>query len=128
MHFIDQDNGWAVGGKVTGGKSIILHTSDGGSNWEEQDSGPDIRIINSVCFSDQENGWAVGGRQNSGSFYGRIIHTDDGGITWTQQQCNTSHYLADVTFVDSINGWAVGRNGDILSTSDGASVNRQVAF
>lgn len=37
IEFADENEGWAVGGRL-GGKPIILHTTDGGNSWQEEQS------------------------------------------------------------------------------------------
>jgi len=56
--FIDDKTGWVVGGRF--GKSIILHTRDGGENWLAQNN-PATLGLESVCFVNAMEGWAVGG-------------------------------------------------------------------
>lgn len=41
---------------------------------------------------------------------------------WTDQTSNTSQDLNDVFFLDASNGWAVGRNGALVSTTNGGTV------
>lgn len=65
--FSDLNNGWAVGRDGT-----ILHTSNGGQNWEYQESGTTAGL-NSVCFTDENHGWICGDSAI-------ILHTDNGGI------------------------------------------------
>jgi len=73
--FADMYHGWIV---ARGG--LILHTSDGGINWEFQISGTpkDLYDIN---FADLSNGWAVG---NDGT----IIYTNNGGLLWVPEPAN----------------------------------------
>jgi len=95
VHFTDQFNGWISG--VTG---LVLHTSDGGQNWIEQDTPPN-NVYYSVYFTDSQNGWACG-------FAGKIIHTSDGGETWESQVSGVNTDLYDVFFIDENIGWIVG--------------------
>ncbi|MGH7741736.1 MAG: YCF48-related protein [Candidatus Eiseniibacteriota bacterium] len=61
-------------------------------------------------------GYAVG--YNSGGT-GVVLRTDDGGQSWQNQAINTQFRLKDVYFTDPLNGWAVGRNGQVWHTSTG---------
>src|SRR4051794_34541982 len=36
VHFTSADEGWAAGGRPGAGGGVILHTKDGGENWEAQ--------------------------------------------------------------------------------------------
>jgi len=109
VSFANGQSGWAVGGGGT-----ILHTEDGGRNW--QSSGVNFRL-NSVMFANGQSGWAVGPG-------GTILHTEDGG-NWTQQRSgldvNQNVYLYSVTFVNAQSGWAVGDQNTIVHTEDGGS-------
>ncbi len=97
-HFINSKEGWAVGNLST-----ILHTTDGGVNWEMQKAPLDA-TLQSVYFTDSKNGIAVGGinlnaanelygwnsvtmKETDAQYwnytYGVIFKTSDGGKTWT---------------------------------------------
>ena len=99
------------GGDVTGG--IIVHTGDGGKNWNRQET-PNGFIENlwGVAFPNNTHGWAVGDS-------GTILFTVDGGDTWNRQKSETDKRLYRVTFPDIKHGWAVGDSGTILFTVDG---------
>ena len=76
MFFIDDKEGW-VGGHDT----LILHTTDGGENWEIQYEDPitggDIpKPVLDIVFKDKNNGYAIGA-------YGLMLVTNDGGANWT---------------------------------------------
>jgi len=108
VHFVDRDHGWVVG--LDG---MIMHTANGGTGWQAQDSGTSAQL-RAVYFFDLARGWAVG----SG---GTIVATADGGNTWEPQSSGTTKSLYGVHFVDAAHGWAVGSNGSILATSNGGS-------
>lgn len=120
VFFVDQDNGWLVGG----GESYfyedwerIRHTSDGGLTWEMQHSanGHNHQILNDIFFIDEYKGWAVGKS-------GAIRHTADGGATdWEIQSGSSNYHLNDVFFSNSLKGWIVGENGTIIHTEDGGN-------
>jgi photosystem II stability/assembly factor-like uncharacterized protein len=106
-----------VGGRdVFGGtvEPLILHTSDGGTNWQQQ------WVQGVTCFEDifaldSEQLWAVGE-------YGAIYHTIDGGQLWTPQVSNTGIWLQKVSFVNAEYGWACGytyTEPALLKTTDG---------
>lgn len=125
VFFLNNSLGWTA---EDGGR--IRHTSDGGSSWTLQAT-PDSVLgeMRSVFFLDSSTGWAVG----------------DGGVVlqWnaTQQQWNdlnpssriTNHFdldlyaspacgepaeLWDIHMFDEDNGWIVGTQGVLVSTSD----------
>ena len=124
VYFADHQNGWSVGGNPGGWPpalfSTILHTADGGNNWETQSS-PSEQCLKGVCFTDTLNGWAVGG-MNFPNDYSIIINTIDGGEAWSEQYCETSQVLKSVFFIDQNNGWIAGDSGTILHTDNGGMV------
>jgi len=130
IHFQGLLSGWAAGAQYfsvwSGGtRSAILHTNDGGFNWEEQIS-PLSGPIRSIRFSDAYKGWAVG---NSGDT-ACIIYTSNAGEEWSIQNSDTGYFLQDVFVLDESNIWAVGGSsngnenteGKVLRTSDGGSI------
>lgn len=124
IFFLDENNGYAVGGIFDSYNELfnhyILHTSDGGDNWNTQlyESGyysDPVGPLNDIYFTDTNHGWAVGD-------YGVIYYTSDGGDNWEEQDSGLSGYyteLLGVAFTDTNNGWAVGEEGNIVSTTNG---------
>jgi len=100
------NNAWLVGYE-----GIILHTRDGGLNWETQKA-PIKTDFYDVSFIDSQKGWITGKT-------GTILHTTDGGKNWRQQASHTEQRLFDAHFVNARTGWAVGTWGTILHTTDG---------
>ncbi|MES2017745.1 MAG: YCF48-related protein [Pseudomonadota bacterium] len=73
--FANAREGWAVGHA-----GVVLHTRDGGDQWEVQRSAPDQdRPLFAVHFFDSANGVAVG-------LWSQVITTSDGGQHWTKRQ------------------------------------------
>lgn len=85
IFFVDELNGWIV--KDCG---QIVNTSNGGNNWNYQNSGTNQDLY-SVYFIDSMHGWVVG---NSGV----ILYTENGGSTWTNQNSGTTVDLTSVHF------------------------------
>jgi len=104
----DSHHAWAVGFN-----SCIVHTLDGGTNWEIQKSGVTVPLYD-VDFVTPTAGW-VAGR------IGTILHTDDGGKVWKQQSSGIDRHLFGLDFVDKLCGWAVGEFGTILHTVNGGA-------
>ncbi|MBN2105893.1 MAG: hypothetical protein JW832_00595 [Deltaproteobacteria bacterium] len=96
---------------IAGYEGLIIHTSDGGANWEYQKA-PSSTDLYKPFFIDSTTGWIVG-RQ------GTVLHTIDGGKTWAQQNTGSQERLFDICFIDHETGWAVGTMGTILHTTDG---------
>lgn len=158
--FIDENIGWIVG-------SRILHTSDGGHNWNEQPAPWNFGQLFAVSFLDENLGWCAGwyepilkttdGGQNwtaitSGYYYlrdvfflnknfgwacgtvwiddslqhshmyGNILRTSNGGESWDEYKTEEGDYLFSIHFIDTQEGWAVGKNdigGKVLKTING---------
>jgi photosystem II stability/assembly factor-like uncharacterized protein len=134
VSFPTAQEGWACGRWGT-----MLHTSDGGKSWQEQESGTDY-TLSSICFVDGKQGWAVGDG-------GTIIHTADGGNTWEaqdppvieaeagmpwgsrikngsnqeeqRQDFRLRTFFMGVHFIDEKSGWIATERTRILHTDDG---------
>lgn len=105
VQFVTPKIGWMAGKYGT-----ILHTKDGGENWEAQESGT-TEMLKSIFFTDDRTGWIVGDK-------GIILHTEDSGKKWIKLgKHNLS--LNKVFFVNKNVGWAVGTEGLVLHTNDG---------
>ena len=112
MHFVDANDGWAVGtayNDTTGAETgWVLHTTDGGLTWTRV---PDTSAIlgYSVIFTDALHGW-IGG--DSG-----VYATTDGGVTW--KPVSSAYGVTSVAAADAKHVWAGGM-GFMVSTVDGA--------
>lgn len=114
VYFVSETRGWVVGKK-----SLIMHTNDGGENWEIQNSDVDGNI-NAVQFVDENEGWAVS--------WNYIYHTTDGGEVWDKQFA--PYWLCDLTDVFFLNhdlGWIVGTYGLIMKTENGGETWSKVS-
>lgn len=118
IEFVNENMGWAVGGKTDFypfySAGVILHTTDGGENWEEQLSL--TSDLSDVDFVDQNSGWAVGRD-------GIIRHTANGGLNWGTQNSPLDGRLESVCFIDENNGWVVSSSnwGEIIHTTNGGN-------
>jgi photosystem II stability/assembly factor-like uncharacterized protein len=114
IDFIDSNNGWAVGIKLTGYDQYgypehvgaVYHTENEGQTWVEQYTLDVDIVLTGVDFVDADHGWAVGFKGNSAIEGGTVLHTADGGKTWERQSPDAT--LWDVQFVDDQKGYAVG--------------------
>ena len=122
IDFIDMQTGWLTGSIVPNLGGFILKTSDGGNNWQEQFSTADPgKTPGIIHFLDEMHGWAGGGG-------GLILRTIDGGQNWLLGNSGTSFGITDIAFLNTTEGWAVGRaftangfEGVIIHTTDGGA-------
>ncbi len=130
VHFINENNGWAVGGGTDGEEKphfyrAFLRTTNSGISWTSQTEWIDTTgkngILNAVQFSDQQIGWAVGN-------HGTIMKTTNGGVNWAPQIQNPEIVLNDVHFIDINNGWAVGGNHFFITTNGGSIWENQLFY
>lgn len=105
VYFSDAKNGWIIGDK-----GMIIHTSDGGKNWETLNSGTDVRL-NRIQFTDEKSAWVAGDG-------GVLLHTLDAGRNW-RKQVITDGSIIGLYFLDGYRGWICGEGGVIYYTADG---------
>jgi len=77
--FADSLNGWACGLNGT-----IIHTSDGGSSWNIQNTNT-INPIIDIFFLNNQIGWALSWEFNNPPFGTYILKTTDAGINWSSE-------------------------------------------
>ena len=120
IQFVSSKLGWIVGSS-----GLILHTADGGTTWENQNS-TSTETLRDVCFLSNHIGWAVGeGTQPyTKTRYGVVLFTQNGGKTW--KRINSSHLppLNNVRFFNLQEGIAAGSaslncSSGVLLTKDG---------
>lgn len=98
---------------VIGGFSTILHSVDGGANWETWSLEEDL-YLTTIQFLDREHGVVTGE-------FGTVLLTADGGSTWERaSDLPDSFYPQAAWFNSPTSGWVVGLNGTIWATADGA--------
>jgi photosystem II stability/assembly factor-like uncharacterized protein len=112
------ENVWAAGYWGT-----ILHSSDGGRNWQQSDT-PTAETLYAISFADGKNGFAVGAS-------GTILHSGDGGVSWAKQVVQVADEMGGtraldvnlfgVAAVSATEAFAVGDLGTLLRTRDGSS-------
>ena len=111
LFFVDSLTGWCAGQEGT-----IIHTTDGGSTWEMQNSTVETFIV-SVFFLDENRGWALTVKDTP-PFRTIILSTTNGGNNWeTTNYPEDNIFMNTVFFFDSLNGFM---GGSIISgTTDG---------
>lgn len=113
LSFVDSLTGWAAGGSGT-----IIRTTDGGNNWEVQNSTVQTFILD-IFFLNRNLGWALTIKDKL-PFNSVIIKTTNGGDDWLAENFpDSSKLLRTIFFIDSLNGFVGGSY--IGFTTDGGS-------
>ncbi len=114
IHFIDENNGWSIGG--CGYVFSYIFTTDGGQNWNLCDNWINISGYD-IIFLNPDTGFI-------GSLDGVIYKTIDKGQIWNTIQTPTIQDIYRLLFVNNNSGWGlIGPNsdGNILHTDDGGN-------
>ncbi|HLV46293.1 MAG TPA: YCF48-related protein [Flavobacterium sp.] len=129
--FIDENNGYIVGGTDFGNWNVLLKTTDGGQNWENMDTSF-LELyptrITEVDFITPQLGFIAKHEEN------KIYRTTDGGNSFTALDLpavsnGTYSYLTEIRFIDPYTGF-VARSlttdhettvSEILKTTDGGN-------
>lgn len=129
VHFIDEQTGWAIGGRSTTSgppRTFVVHTTDGGETWESEYSDSGMAWISTdIHFTDQDHGWVTSRIPyiEEGVADYPISVTEDGGQTWNTETVSTDletpPMISSIHFVDTEQGWMVGESGIILHSTDG---------
>jgi photosystem II stability/assembly factor-like uncharacterized protein len=115
VHFLDTQNGWVVGEF-----GHIVHTTDGGQTWTEQQQSLiggevfdalDLPTFFGVHFANRQDGVAAG-------LDGKIARTHDGGTSWAFEKMQLEYPIVDPLFTPILfadgTGWAVGAAGEVV--------------
>jgi len=121
VYFVDSLYGWAVGDSGT-----IIHTSNGGADWEIQDSKNDNKIVD-LFFLSRNLGWAPSWKTTSVPFGTELLKTTDGGKNWNiETYPDENIFIQCILFTDSLNGWMGGVPHAFVRTTDGGKTWNQV--
>ena len=130
VSFTDRKTGWVMGVNGKDDEIIVLHTKDGGNNWNQQfektysDSAGSMGSIG-IDFTDSNTGWFL--TSDLGTWNGELYGTTDGGSNWqviNQIKCNRPTPTS-IHFISSSVGWIpldVGAGpitGGLMYTCDG---------
>lgn len=112
--FISPEEGWVAGGRTSATGGVILHTKDGGANWEIQLGDPQSsdHAYHQLQILKPSLAWAV---QASGVGNHKLLHTD--GQTWKESGTVAQH-RGDYRFTSDQVGFVTTGEG-ILRTQDG---------
>ncbi len=121
--FVDSLYGWVVGDS-----GIILHTTDGGNTWIEQDSPVENDIIY-VFFLNRSQGWASAFNFTEPPFGTLLLKTIDGGSSWTISTYPEENiFITCILYFDSLTGWMGGKPHALVKTTDGGNTWTQAAI
>jgi len=107
ISYVNQQNVWA-----TGSNGHIIHSGDGGMNWEVQFNSSTAWFYG-CFFLNEQTGWVVG--------WDEVYHTDDGGENWVAQEVPDPLGLGlnEVYFINEDTGWIAGDYQTIYATQNG---------
>ncbi|HEY8411339.1 MAG TPA: YCF48-related protein [Pyrinomonadaceae bacterium] len=136
VFFVNQNRGWAAGGKGT-----VLSTDDGGQTWKVSYTSFDD-VVRDVFFTDEQNGWLVCEAhpyrlKTNDDPRAYLMKTTDGGNKWTRVEIarggpgnvepvgskGSATSAVDAILVRAVfsrggRGWAFGEAGVIFTTRD----------
>ncbi|MDQ3194108.1 MAG: hypothetical protein M3P82_03810, partial [Bacteroidota bacterium] len=119
IFFLNNSTGYITGGELnfggsSGGRSIILKTTDSGNNWNESLnlSGRKYNLLSSIHFPSQNIGYSVGTYYPGypeGDTVSLIFKTTNEGLSWGAQNPNVLYHrsLISVYFLDDNTGFIV---------------------
>ena len=91
VYFLNEQLGWAVGHDAT-----ILHSQDGGLNWQLQQYLPSLeKPLLDIYFKNANHGIAVGA-------YGQFFRTHDGGKSWNTEFHQTFLFADDIEYLNEL--------------------------
>jgi photosystem II stability/assembly factor-like uncharacterized protein len=109
LHTKDSLNVIGAGGDPDFGFGVgIIHTDDGGLNWDYDEIGYQGNAYD-LDFRSETEAWAPLGPRR------KFIYSTDGGRKWLETYTPDSVVIFDVIFPDSMHGYAVGPDGAMLS-------------
>lgn len=109
--FKDFNNGFVCSST----EGTIKRTANAGSSWQTVNSNT-TKGLYSIKFPSSTIGYIAGGYPNESI----VLGTTDGGSTWHNHNTNNANPLFDIFFVNENLGYAVGMNGTIIKTTNGA--------
>ena len=116
VFFIDSITGWVVGDSGT-----ILHTADGGLNWEVQQSNTYNDIV-TVFFLDHHRGWASTYNYASQPYGTVLLKTVNGGADWIAEPYPQENiFITCILFQDTLTGWMGGMPHALVKTVNGGA-------
>ncbi len=108
LHLYDSIHVMGAGGDPDFGYGVaFMRTWDGGIDWEYEELGVQGNAFDLDFRTDAEAWCPLGPRR-------KLIFSLDSGTTWTQINTPDSTAIFDVSFPDSLHGYAVGQEGAFI--------------
>jgi photosystem II stability/assembly factor-like uncharacterized protein len=110
IYFHGAKLGWAIGHDAT-----ILRTTDGGENWTQLYSAPELdQPLMDVWFKDDKTGFAIGA-------YGYFLVTNDGGESWEERRVSEDDdwHLNHIESADNGSLYIAAETGTLYRSDDG---------
>jgi len=108
IQFVDNDNGFAVGGNGT-----FLRTVDGGLTWSASTLSPPTELT-ALLFTSPTTGYT--------NTAGTVQRTNDGGLTWTTQLLQPPAVVRAIAFANDTLGYAIAGDA-IYRTANAGGAN-----
>ena len=116
IYFLNENDGWAIGGNTLTGPGPYFFTINGGESWSlDPNWWPEEHWGSDILFISQDTGFIAGVK-------GIIHKTTNGGQSWIPIQSPATQNVIKLVFTDRNNGWGtLGQynEGNILHTTDG---------
>jgi len=108
LHIFDPITVLGAGGDPDQGYGVaMIRTADGGTNWEYEELSMPGNAFD-IDFRNDTEVWApLGPRQE-------LIYSLDAGTSWTQIESPENTSIFDMTFPDTLHGYAVGYDGAFI--------------
>lgn len=116
ISFIDSMRGWVITERNSG-DAYILHTTNGGNNWNIQLQ--QVLLLTAIQFPDSNTGYVVGSAPG-----GIVLKTTNSGNNWINISTLSAYPLWDVKFVNKDTGWVCSDDefdGGVFKTTNGGS-------
>ncbi len=129
-YFLNKDSGYVIGGKgssLTGSKSVVLFTTDGGDTWQERFGGTGIRQWGwKIYFPSDSIGYIAVEKPIylSDGLPTPFLKSTDGGLTWMEKDFLPGPFDQEgIGFINDntgwLGGWGTDENGPTYKTTDG---------
>ncbi|MFU1792997.1 WD40/YVTN/BNR-like repeat-containing protein [Paenibacillus azoreducens] len=139
IYFTDPMHGWIVVDTPGMPETIVLHTSNGGEEWDIA-SFPQKNKVSAITFDSPKRGWIMATEDSSTGKELKVLYrTDDGGSAWNVVMQNSIYdpakteasspiphlgYTIGISFTDSMHGYVLlSEHGEpkLYRTNDGGN-------